>query len=213
MATLSPEEREKADRFCFERDRDRYAMSRGILRKLLGEYLCVSPGKLQFYYGKYGKPYLADQVLPYPVHFSVSHSFELVLFAFSRDQEIGIDLERIRTDFDFESIARRFLSPGEFTKLFSLMPPARAAEFFRLWTRMEAYAKALGIGISLLDGQGTSSQGGEDSAWRIVCNPGEGLPGWKIEEFTPEPGYVASVASTVPTLTLKHWKYSDSPQR
>jgi 4'-phosphopantetheinyl transferase len=212
VLTLSPDERDRADRFKFEKDRDRFAMSRGILRKLLGEYLNAAPEKLQIHYGIHGKPYLADNSLTDPILFNVSHSCGLVLFGFSRGQEIGVDLERIRTDFDFESIARRFLSPGEFTKLFSLMPPARAAEFFRLWTRMEAYAKAQGIGISLLDSPGTTSQGGENSSLRTVCNPGEELSGWKIEEFTPEPDFVASVASMFPTFSLKHWKYSSAPR-
>ncbi len=52
--TLSPDERDRANSFRFELDRERYAMSRGILRKLLGEYLGVSPGDLDFHYGRMG---------------------------------------------------------------------------------------------------------------------------------------------------------------
>jgi len=212
VLTLSPDERDRANSFRFELDRDRYAMSRGILRRLLGKYLDVSPGSLQFRYGLYGKPYVAEESLPQPIYFSVSHSCGLVLFGFSRDQEIGIDLERIRMDFDFENIAKALLPPGEFAKLFSLAHAARFAEFFRLWTRMEAWAKARGIGMSLLDGAGTYSQRGEDLVWRSVCIPSGEFSSWKIEEFSPEPHYVASVASTFSASSLKHWKYPHSPQ-
>lgn len=200
LLTLSPDERDRAEKFRFEKDRNRYTLSRGILRKILGDYLGVSPGSLQFHYGSHGKAYLSEKSLPYAMHFSVSHSCGLVLFGFSRDQEIGIDLERIRMGFDFEGIAKKFLSPSEFAKLHSLAPAARSAEFFRLWTRLEAYAKARGIGISLLDDSGTLLNDGERSNWRI-------------EEFTPELGYVASVASTLSTSILKHWKYPNAPQQ
>jgi 4'-phosphopantetheinyl transferase len=212
VSALSPEERDRADKFRFKRDRDRYATSRGILRKLLGEYLGFSPVNLQFHYGPYGKPYLADTSFPYQIHFNASHSSELVLFAFSRDQEIGIDLERIRIDYDFEHIARRFLSPNELGKLMSMPHETRSADFFRLWTRMEAYAKAQGIGISLLDDLRTSSQSGEDLAWQIMDNPHGEIANWTVEDFNPEPDYVASVASAFSTSLLKHWKYSNAPQ-
>jgi 4'-phosphopantetheinyl transferase len=211
MLTLSPDEQDRADRFRFDKDRNRYAMSRGMLRNLLGEYLGVSPGRLQFHYGRYGKPYLPDPSSPSPIHFSVSHSCGLTLLAFSRDQEIGIDVECIRMDFDFEPIAKRFFSPAELSNLLSLPDAAKAAEFFRLWTRMEAYAKARGIGLSIFDGSGASSQCGEDSSSRNVFNLGEEMSSWRIHEFIPEPDYVASVASTIPALTLKHWKYFNTP--
>ncbi|MGB7730654.1 MAG: 4'-phosphopantetheinyl transferase superfamily protein [Candidatus Acidiferrum sp.] len=195
LLTLSPDEQRRAEKFRFEKDRNRYAMSRGILRDLLGRYLGISPGSVQFHYGAHGKPYLSEKSSPYPIHFSLSHSCGLVLFGFSLDQKIGIDVEHIRTDFDFESIAKKYLSASEFAKLLALAPAARSAEFFRWWTRIEAYAKARGIGISLLDDQGMSSPVGE-------------MSNWKLEEFTPEVDYVASVASTLSTSILKHWKYS-----
>jgi 4'-phosphopantetheinyl transferase len=206
-STLSPDERDRANRFRFERDRDRYVMSRGILRRLLGDYLGVSAGSLQFRYNQYGKPYLAKESLPHPVHFNLSHSCGLVLFAFSRDQEIGVDLERIRMDFDFENVAKTILPPEEFTKLCSLERAARFTEFFRLWTRIEAWAKAQGIGTSLLDGARIASSRDDDSVWQNLYIPSGKFSNWRIDEFTPDPDYVASVASTLAEASLKHWEY------
>jgi 4'-phosphopantetheinyl transferase len=206
VSALSPEERDRANKFRFKKDRDRYATSRGILRKLLGDYLSVSPVKLQFHYGPHGKPYLVEDTLPHPIHFNVSHSSDLVLFAFSPAQEIGIDVEHIRTDYDFEGIARRFLLPVEFAKLISMQSNARPLEFFRLWTRMESYAKTRGIGIPLLDDLRTLPPG-EDLAPQIAKNPREEISNWQITDFTPESGYVASVAAASFPLALKHWKY------
>ena len=206
VSVLSAEERDRANKFRFKKDRDRYVTSRGILRRVLGDYLAISPVKLQFHYGPHGKPYLTENSLPHPIHFNVSHSSDLVLFAFSRDQEIGIDLEHIRKDFDFENIARRFLLPGEFTELTSTPADARLSEFFRLWTRMESYAKARGIGIPLLDDLRTLPPG-QDLTPPIANNPREEMSNWKITDFTPESGYVGSVASAASPSPLKHWEY------
>ncbi|HEY9526441.1 MAG TPA: hypothetical protein VIR02_05120, partial [Anaerolineales bacterium] len=38
---LSPDEKARAERFYFERDRNRYIFGRGILRVLVGSYLQV----------------------------------------------------------------------------------------------------------------------------------------------------------------------------
>jgi 4'-phosphopantetheinyl transferase len=202
---LSADERVRADRFRFKKDRDRYATSRGILRKLLGEYCDISPSTLEFRYGSHGKPYLTEKCLPYSIQFNVSHSHELVLFAFSRDGEIGIDVERVRKDLEFENIARRFLTPDALAKLAALGEEEKSEEFFRFWTRMEACAKAQGLGISLLD----------DPASRIresACDSrGELSDGW-VTDFTPESGYVGSVASLSSISSLKHWKYPLAPQ-
>jgi 4'-phosphopantetheinyl transferase len=211
VSALSPEERNRANKFRFKKDQDRYATSRGILRQLLGEYLSVSPVKLQFHYGPHGKPYLAANPLPHPIHFSVSHSSDLVLFAFSPDQEIGIDVEHIRTDYDFEAIARRFLLPAEFTKLISTPSDARLLEFFRLWTRMEAYAKARGIGILLLDNPRTFSQK-QAGAPHTANNADTERSKWMITDFIPESGYVASLAAAFPPSLLMHWKYPNVSQ-
>jgi 4'-phosphopantetheinyl transferase len=204
-AVLSDAERERAERFRFKKDRDRYATSRGILRKLLGKYLAVSPYDLEFRYGSHGKPYLTEKSFANLIHFNVSHSHELTLFAFSRDQEIGIDVERIRKDFEFENIATRFLTPRALAVLDALRDEARTAEFFRLWTRMEACAKAEGFGISLLDAAESSKRLKDD-----VCSSNEYLPTGRIQDFTPAFGYVASVASASPISSLTHWNFSAS---
>jgi 4'-phosphopantetheinyl transferase len=206
VSALCPEERDRANKFRFKEDRDRYAMSRGILRKILGDYLAVSPVKLQFHYGPHGKPYLAENPLPHRIHFNVSQSSDLVLFAFSADHEIGIDVEHIRTDYDFEAIARRFLLPAEFAKLTLMPTDARLSEFFRLWTRMESYAKARGVGISLLDDLKTFSQG-QDGAPQTATNAHTEMSNWKITDFIPESGYVASIAAAFSPSLLMHWKY------
>src|SRR5271163_2031526 len=62
-STLAGEERARAARFIFERDRDRYIAARGILRDLLGQYLRCAPRSIEFVYGPHGKPAVASAAL------------------------------------------------------------------------------------------------------------------------------------------------------
>ena len=54
--TLALEERERAGRFRFQRDRDRFIVAHGALRDVLGRYLRVEPGRVRFCYSPHGKP-------------------------------------------------------------------------------------------------------------------------------------------------------------
>jgi 4'-phosphopantetheinyl transferase len=127
----------------------------GILRSLLGAYLDVEPENLQFSYGPFGKPFLLGGWSESPVHFNVSHACGRALYAFSRDQEIGVDLERIQTNFDFVRLANSFFPTVEITRLHSYAAAQRLPEFFRIWTRLEACGKACGLGLSILDSDAT----------------------------------------------------------
>src|SRR2546423_1532331 len=60
-AALAATERERAARFHFERERNRYTVGRGLLRAILGRYLRTEPGELQLEYGPQGKPVLMEE--------------------------------------------------------------------------------------------------------------------------------------------------------
>lgn len=154
--TLSGDERARADRFHFERDRNHFIVARGILRQLLARYLGCQPAELGFVYGPRGKPAVATPVMrggslvqDAALHFNLSHSHGLALFAFARGAELGVDVEHIRPDFDSAEIAERFFSAREQAELRALPSAQRAEAFFNGWTRKEAYIKAMGAGLSI----------------------------------------------------------------
>ncbi len=67
------------------------------------------------------------------------------------DREVGVDLEKIREDVDGAAIVRRYFHPNEIQRLSETPEPQRLREFFRLWTRKEAWLKAKGQGMSHLN--------------------------------------------------------------
>jgi 4'-phosphopantetheinyl transferase len=141
---LSLEERRKADRFRLDLDHRRYILARGTLRTILARYLKTEPGELVFRCGPKGKPELASHA----VHFNASHSHGLALYAISRMRDVGVDVERVRAGID-EDVARAFFSLRALRFLGALPQPMRRRAFYQGWTRMEAYSKACGEGLTL----------------------------------------------------------------
>src|SRR5690242_10929218 len=87
---LSANEKARNDRFRFDYLRREFTLRRGALRILLGNYLGVPPEQTGFTYNSYGKPYAAGAS---GIQFNASHSRDLALFAFTRDCELGVDIE------------------------------------------------------------------------------------------------------------------------
>jgi len=147
-SALSPDEKARADRFHFAKDRSRFVVSHGALRELLGGYLRLTPASVGLAYDEKRKPCLqADPDLTAKVHFNASHSESLAVFAFSKDSELGIDIEYLARDVDYDAILERQFSEAEKAQLRALSTDARRLAFFRVWTRKEAYLKATGDGL------------------------------------------------------------------
>lgn len=145
---LSADERDRADRFRFGRDRDRFVVARGLLRLLLGHYLGRDLTVLRFRLGAQGKPAMADDPVRNHLRFNLAHAGDLALFAIAREREVGVDLERIRPDVDLAAVAASF-TRGEQAALAATPVERRRSLFFAFWTHKEAYAKGVGRGLSL----------------------------------------------------------------
>lgn len=184
QALLDSHETARAARFRFERDRNRYIASHGILRALLGRYLDRAPAALRFDIGSHGKPALGNSDL----RFNLSHSHHLALFAISRDLTVGCDIEFHDARFLAESIPEHFFSPPEVAEFRALPASDRLAAFFAGWTRKEAYIKARGLGLSLpLDSFDVSLAPGAQPALHRGCD------GWSARAFEPAPQCSAAV--------------------
>ncbi len=191
---LSPDERARAARFHFERDRRHFTATRALLRMLLASYVHSEPAELVFRYSDKEKPSLNPQASHEPVEFNVSHSGAVALLAFSRGRSLGVDIETIRDDFDPAALAHRFFSKLEQTQLAALDPSEKFPGFFRCWTRKEAYIKAVGTGLSLpLDEFDVSLRPGDENALLATRPNASEAAEWSLREVPAADGYVAAL--------------------
>jgi 4'-phosphopantetheinyl transferase len=194
-ATLSPSERARAAAFAFPRERERFAISRGLLRALLARFAGGSPASQEIVEGPHGKPALAGSCGQGRVRFSVSHSGDLWGCAVGFRREVGLDLEAVDPARDHARLAERYFSPAEAAALAALPPGERNGAFHRCWTRKEAWLKCLGFGLHLpLDGFEVSLRSGEPAALLAVrFDPG--VPGpWRLVDLDLGPGFAACLA-------------------
>jgi 4'-phosphopantetheinyl transferase len=149
---LDSDERVRAARFHFERDRRRFMVARGVLRSLLARYLGCPPTQIRFSFSTKGKPALRPEHRS-QLHFNLAHSAEMAIYAFANECEVGVDIEQQRPLADVQQIAEHFFSPHEREILATLSGDELYRTFFTYWTRKEAYLKASGEGLALLTTQ------------------------------------------------------------
>lgn len=190
---LNDDERQRAARFRFQRDRDHFLASRGLLRHILSSYLNTPPGEIHFGYAPQGKPYLVDHP---GLHFNLSHAADVLVIAVAAGRELGVDVERVFSEAVMNEVSGPVLSDPERVAFGRLHPDQRRGWFVRLWTRKEAYIKADGRGMSLrLEGIDVSTlpervrlMGDAPDEWPLCQR-------WAIRELEVAPGYAGALAS------------------
>jgi 4'-phosphopantetheinyl transferase len=194
LKILSADESMRASRFHFARDRQSFAASRSILRMILAGYLAADPDGLSFSYSNKGKPSLGQAYAGSGLQFNISHSGGIALFAFTRQREIGVDVEQVRRDFEVEALAQRYFSAREQTQLAALSADERVDAFFRCWTRKEAYIKATGDGLSLPLSQFDVSLEIKEASALLATRPDSSEASrWLLQEVPETEGYVAAL--------------------
>lgn len=171
-AFLAPEERLRLARLRRSEDRERFVLGRGVLREVLAHWMDREPGSLTFSAGPYGKPVLAGGGGP---RFNVAHSGDLVLLGFHATREVGVDVEQLRPQLEWQRIARRCLPEEQCLGLEGLPAGLQLPAFLEAWCRLEAVLKARGVGLSGLDQahlDGTTIAGPAEEIWSIALPEG-----------------------------------------
>lgn len=189
---LSADEIERWQRYRFEEDRRRFATTRQALRLLLGKYTGANPKNLAFSYGTQGKPRLAQPTRD--LSFNVSHSRDFAVLAFTRDRQLGVDIEFHKPDVEVSDLAHRFFSLSEQQALKKKSNAERRGFFYQIWTAKEALIKAIGTGLSLpLDSFDVSL----DSGVRILATRPNSIEAskWSLQLLNAPEGYSACLAT------------------
>lgn len=204
---LSDDEKERAKRFHFDKDRNHFIAARGQLRVIIGRYLNLNPQALRFKYNDYGKPLLISIDKKKGLNFNVSHSHELALIAVSKLYEVGIDIEWIlRAKLTGLNIAKRFFSKSEIDDLMDIPESQQRQAFFDCWTRKEAYIKARGKGLSIpLNQFDVSLKPGEPARLLASRHDPEAVLNWQMQALSPAADYTGAVAVNSQNRDMLCW--------
>jgi 4'-phosphopantetheinyl transferase len=204
-STLSVDESQRAARFHFPTDEERYIVAHGSLRYILSRYLSSDSEQLTFSKNEYGKPALNGHSL----EFNLSHSGEFALVAVTQEHKVGVDLERIRLDMELDSMARRFFSPNEVSELMTLPSEQKEVGFFNCWTRKEAYIKAHGLGLSLpLDSFDVSLAPNKPAILRATRPNSREVDRWSLFSLDVESNYAAAVTVEMQEAEIRLWNFT-----
>lgn len=169
---LSEEERERAGRFRFERDRRSYRVSHACKRLILSRYVGLSPARLNFTKGQWGKPALCQQTMPSGVYFNLSHSRGVTLVAVGGRDHVGADVEALQTEERMKPIFDRFASDRERKIWSGVAWPDVAQSLSGWWVSKEAFIKSVARGLSLPLADFTVDMASEEG-WRLAEVPQE----------------------------------------
>ncbi|WP_164101354.1 4'-phosphopantetheinyl transferase family protein [Candidatus Laterigemmans baculatus] len=193
---LSAEERKRAERLIRDRDRRRFIVGRGMLRRTLGVALEKDPGRIAFTYAAQGKPTVEDRMgTGRSLQFNLAHSDRLAMLALTVDDPVGIDIERVRPVKLRDGIVRKHFSPVERETFQRLPEDVRQEAFFRVWTRKEAIVKAIGTGLTLsLTSFDVSLEARPASALVAMRHPDYAGEPWSLRALDAPEGFCAALA-------------------
>jgi 4'-phosphopantetheinyl transferase len=206
--SLSAEERQRAAKFAIPDKYEEYVVSHGLLRKSLAHVLGRAVSEFEFDYGASRKPFLKKTDASQNPVFNISHSHGQVLVAISMNRNIGVDIEKIRNNVEYEKLALRFFSAAEHAALMQLPETQRVAAFFATWTRKEAFVKAVGKGIAFGLSEFEVNIDPLESPKMLVTrwDPTD-VEKWLLASIETENDYFATVASDGGQFQLRCWQW------
>ncbi len=206
---LSQKEVLKASKFKFQIDKNRFIISRAILKCLLGGYLKIGPNEIILQTGEYGKPDFANKE---NLKFNISHSGNLLVLGFIKDIEIGVDVEKVKDDFDVMNIAQKFFSKREIKTLYALPEDEKQKAFYRCWTRKESFIKAKGSGLSFpLDSFTVSLDTDQDAKLLETSWDRSEQIRWNMFSFLPAEGYIGAVSIPLKAASIRYRNWDALP--
>jgi len=131
-------DRKRYESYRFKKDKLKFLQRRIKLFDYLEKILTSVPDKFNLKYSQFGKPGTENL----SVHFNISESRDVFVIGVFRENEIGVDIEKIEVKNIIENKSLIF-SEREIKFIGNSMDA-----YYKLWTRKEAFWKLLGYGIT-----------------------------------------------------------------
>lgn len=163
--------------------RAHFVVGRLLVRSLAARVAGMNAGELVIDIEERGRPVVANA--PFSLFVSIAHSDGVVVAAAAR-RRVGVDVERV-TAHRHPGIFRRVCSSRELRLLQRTADGDRDRAFVSIWSRKEAYGKALGVGLDYdLRAVSVGPKGAK-------VRGGAGV--WRVREFDAIEGYVIAAAA------------------
>jgi 4'-phosphopantetheinyl transferase len=204
---LSEDEILKASKFKFEKDKNSSIITRGALRLLSGKYLGLNPQEIEFKYGDFGKPVFNFET---PLKFNLSHSGNMAVIGFCLHEDIGVDIEVMKANFDVFDIASNYFSSSEIEVLKTLPTEEHTKGFYRCWTRKESFIKAKAKGLSFpLDSFSVSIDSDIKAELLETKWDYSEKEFWKLFTFSPQENYIGAVSVKGQIQEVKYFNFNE----
>jgi 4'-phosphopantetheinyl transferase len=148
LALLSSDERERYQRFRFDRDRIHFLAAHALVRRVLSRYAGSAPAEWRFSTTAQGRPEIESPETAQGLRFNLTHTQGLCACVVTLNHDCGIDAEETARAHNLAMIAERMFAPTELEAIGDLADAGAQLRFYRHWTLREAYIKALGQGLS-----------------------------------------------------------------
>lgn len=206
LELLSADEIKKASKFKFDINQQQSIISRGVLRLLSGKYLNMKPNAIDFKYGKYGKP---DYDFDSNLKFNISHSGDLIALSFVKNFDIGVDIEKVKDNFNVLEIASNFFSKLEIETLKKIPKAEQVEYFYRCWTRKESFIKAKSLGLTFpLDSFSVCINSDKKSKLLETKWDDTEKDTWKLFTFSPQQNYIGAISIFGDVKTVEYFNFN-----
>ncbi len=139
---LTSDEKSRAEKFLFTEDRNTYICCHGLLRLILSREMKIDPLDIFIINDDNNKPGISGD----PLYFNITHVRDAFAIVLSEYYYVGIDIENSDQNIDFSTLINSYF--GKMERKFILDSETDSKNrFFLLWTRKEAFLKAIGTGI------------------------------------------------------------------
>lgn len=145
---LSEDELVRAEKLKIEEKKSQFVITRSVLRLLLSSAIDKTYQDIEFFYGEHGKPSIKESLNEIPIEFNISHSGNYALIAITLSNEVGVDIEKINSDIDHQSLSKRFFSEQEYNDLQRIDEDHQCDIFYSIWAKKESFIKATGQGVA-----------------------------------------------------------------
>jgi len=189
LSLLNDKQRSKYNRKSPEHLKEAYLAGRYYLFTLLAAYKKCKPHEINLSYSRLNKPSLVGEShIQFNFTDTVFDKQSYGLFAFCLDKEVGVDLEALNRKSDFSRIAQRRFTKQEFDYVSENTGQVSPEKCLAIWTRKEAYGKAIGKGINF-----QMNERNLVSSSSFTHNFNDENGDWRLLQIQPDPRFIASV--------------------